>query len=987
MVEQRTGRVNVDPATYKHSSRCQDSLIPFLRWLLKRHSKLGGVTEIRAMADRPVRMIWSGYYDATHVKELVAQLMPIARNKIPWDGAPVIGEANFYFTMQPVKAAVLARSAYELTRSKVTTNDQEIIAYTLFAVDVDPVRPSGICATSEEKREAKKTIEAVAAWFAERDIDCFFADSGNGFHLLIPTITYTDVAQASANAHTLLQLLDKEFSNDKATVDTTIYNPGRILKLYGTLAMKGSSLPDRPHRYAKVWMKDIPEDVDLFGLLDEELTAFREASATVKPATVTKSAAATPTKEGSKSAPREWSGNGWDAETSIKVITGILDRAKLPYRTKEKKGDHFFEFENCPHHKDPDEHTHECCVIVRANGSYAAKCQHDAEASWKEHFKPVIGWDKHVGDVLEALGITQRPLLYHETANGIAKRKPTEEEAWAPLTNFTARIIGEVAEDDGAEVRRIFEIEARLHGREKRFCVTGEDFTAMNWPITNLGGEAYVYPGQGNKDHARTAIQILSGTIPAKTVYTHVGWRKHGDQHVYLHAGGAIGPNGAVEDVRVELRAPFTRYHLPEPASDADLARAVRASMRLLDLAPDEITVPLFGGIWRAAAGGTDFSLHLVGPTGVFKSALAALIQQHWGAQLDARHLPANWSSTSNTNEALAFIAKDAVLTVDDFSPTGSKYEIDKLHRDADRLLRGQGNQSGRGRMRADTTLRPARPPRGLIVSTGEDIPRGQSLRARILVVNLANGDVDKGRLTKRQKDADSGLYAMALWGFVRWLAQHHDRLRQEWLPEGLPMWREWASSSEQHARTPPLVADLYFGIRMFAVFAKAIGVFDATQRDELFDRGWEALGKAANRQAALQAGGEPAQRFLTLLAAALGSGKAHVANTMGDKPGEAKAWGWWKQGDNWQPRGDRIGWVDGKDLYLEPEAAFSAAQEMAKNSEPLVVTSQILRRRLLEKGILVSTDKKRERLTVRRTLAGKERKVLHLKADALDKA
>ena len=39
--------------------------------------------------------------------------------------------------------------------------------------------------------------------------------------------------------------------------------------------------------------------------------------------------------------------------------------------------------------------------------------------------------------------------------------------------------------------------------------------------------------------------------------------------------------------------------------------------------------------------------------------------------------------------------------------------------------------------MRADGSLRAVRAPRGLIVSTGEDVPRGQSLRARLLVPDI----------------------------------------------------------------------------------------------------------------------------------------------------------------------------------------------------------------------------------------------------------
>src|SRR5206468_12743200 len=122
--------------------------------------------------------------------------------------------------------------------------------------------------------------------------------------------------------------------------------------------------------------------------------------------------------------------------------------------------------------------------------------------------------------------------------------------------------------------------------------------------------------------------------------------------------------------------------------------------------------------------GHADFNIHIAGPTGVGKTEVAALVQQHFGAGMDARNLPGSWSSTGNALEELAFQAKDVLLVVDDFIPTGSMADVQRAHRDADRVLRAQGNRSGRQRMRADGSLRAVRPPRGLIVSTGEDVPR-----------------------------------------------------------------------------------------------------------------------------------------------------------------------------------------------------------------------------------------------------------------------
>jgi hypothetical protein len=202
---------------------------------------------------------------------------------------------------------------------------------------------------------------------------------------------------------------------------------------------------------------------------------------------------------------------------------------------------------------------------------------------------------------------------------------------------------------------------------------------------------------------------------------------------------------------------------LPAPPDGEELGTAVRAGLGLLDVAPDTVTVPLLAAVFRAVLGGCDFSIHLSGPSGAGKSELTALVQSFFGASFDARHLPGSWSSTANALEGLAFAAKDAVVVVDDFAPTGGMNDADRTHRDADRLFRAQGNRSGRLRMRQDGTLRAAKPPRGLIVSSGEDLPRGQSLRARVLVVDVGPGDVDWRRLTHYQADAREGRYAAVL--------------------------------------------------------------------------------------------------------------------------------------------------------------------------------------------------------------------------------
>ena len=117
-----------------------------------------------------------------------------------------------------------------------------------------------------------------------------------------------------------------------------------------------------------------------------------------------------------------------------------------------------------------------------------------------------------------------------------------------------------------------------------------------------------IHPG-ASKNRLLAAIQLLSQNISAEKVYTHVGWLIHGGEYIYLHADGAIGKDGVVPGVRVDLPEQLTCYKLPPPPEGATLRDAVHASLRVLDVAPDTATIPLSAGIYRSVVGATDFGL------------------------------------------------------------------------------------------------------------------------------------------------------------------------------------------------------------------------------------------------------------------------------------------------------------------------------------------------------------------------------------------
>jgi len=563
------------------------------------------------------------------------------------------------------------------------------------------------------------------------------------------------------------------------------------------------------------------------------------------------------------------------------------------------------------------------------------------------------------------------------------------------LANFTARIVSDAIYDDGVEAKHIFEIEAHLRGRKHTFSVAAAQFASLNWVPSNLGAGAYVEAGIQVKDRVRVAIQRLSEDIAERHVYAHTGWRKIDGAWAYLHAGGAIGEHGVIENIEVSLHGRLAHYLLPEPPAEDALTGAVRGSLSLLDLAPGRLMFPVLATIYRAPLGASDFTTFLSGLTGTLKSELAALAQAHWGASWHGKNLPGNWTSTANNLESTAFLAKDALFVIDDFNPRGTTAQVAAWHEKADHVLRAQGNNSGRGRCNPDGTPRPEKAPRGTMLSTGEEVPAGHSLRARLFVTGVAKGEVNLDKLTELQKLAADGVFAAAMAGYVQWLAGRHDEVLDRYAREVKTLRADTATATA-HLRTSDTVRALIASLRIFLDFAHESGSITLIEKADLEARGTIAFTSIAEDQDEMQAASDPVLRFFELLRSALLSGKAHAASVSQSAPDEPELWGW-RQPDaksafSWQPQGDRIGWLEGEDLYLEPPAAYALVEKLASaEGQSLGLGKATLEKRLYERGYLASVEKvtnakghEKTRLKVRRRIGlGEDRSrqwVLHVK-------
>ena len=580
---------------------------------------------------------------------------------------------------------------------------------------------------------------------------------------------------------------------------------------------------------------------------------------------------------------------------------------------------------------------------------------------------------------------------YQMDDDGIYWTKATGEgPVTVQLTNFAAEIVGEIERDDGAERTRTFELEAHHRGRKRRFHVGAAEFAGMSWVPRELGATAAVYPGYSVKDHARFAIQAMSDAPDHRTIYAHTGWIEVDGKPVYLHGGGAVGADGVVDGIETDLGAVGLDRCQLEVAADLDALRmALRASLAFLDLGPRRITMPLYAAIWRSVLAPADFSMFVVGPTGTFKSQTAGLAQQHFGAGFDANHLPGSWMSTANALEAVAFGGKDMLTVIDDYAPSGTRQDVAKLDSQARRVLRAQGNNAGRQRMRPDGTLRPPKPPRGLILNTGEDLPTGQSILARSCIVEVRQGDIAPAKLTQCQLDAAAGLYAVAMGGWLQWLARDLNGARARFAKKRDEE-RASIRTGAGHARTPWLLGDLMAAFDLFLSFAEDVGTTDTAMAEWLRAEARKTLMQIGRDQGAHQKAEEPGPRFLAMIRGALAAGRAHLGDAArpAGPPAAPEQFGWRSTSDEqgskvWRAGGDLIGWADGHLVHLQPEAAYRAAEQFAGGSgQSLAIGMRALWSRLKDSGLLAQSDVGRN--TLKKRIGGRQENTIAIAVSVL---
>lgn len=179
----------------------------------------------------------AGYYQSSNFDQLVDDISRFDGNA-----------AGIYYALNHVQEGCLTRAENSLcpASTALSCKTADILRRRLLLVDIDPVRAPDCSASKTEKRHAQQLAQQVhrelrlAGWPKPVVID-----SGNGYHLLYRIDLPVNDDGLIRNC---LLALAGRYNRDEVKIDTSVHDAVRLAKLPGTMACKGLSSPERPHR-------------------------------------------------------------------------------------------------------------------------------------------------------------------------------------------------------------------------------------------------------------------------------------------------------------------------------------------------------------------------------------------------------------------------------------------------------------------------------------------------------------------------------------------------------------------------------------------------------------------------------------------------------------------------------------------------------------------------------------------------------------------
>ncbi len=339
----------------------------------------GDVHEVRIpksrRGPRGLRGRVSGYFDQEAA--FIAAIQHVTGD----DGAGV------YVTLNPVDPALLARADNRLQNwAEVMTRDANIPRLRHLLLDLDPVYEKGISATDAERDEALALRDAVLAYLREEEgwpEPVAVTESGNG-GALVYAIDLPNDEECKQLLKDVLTSLGAMFNSAHATVDTSTFNPSRLIKIVGTIAAKGDHVSERPWRLATGTFNSSTSQVSrdqLARLVAAAVESIPDHEPDDQPA------------GGGHEVTRRWS------------VRDLLDRKGIGYTERVRQYGTVLQLDRC---LTSAEHDDGACVVEFPSGAAAYRCLHNrcADKHW-EHVRELLGLRPRMDGHVSNLGSTE----------------------------------------------------------------------------------------------------------------------------------------------------------------------------------------------------------------------------------------------------------------------------------------------------------------------------------------------------------------------------------------------------------------------------------------------------------------------------------------------------------------------------------------------------------------------------------------------------
>lgn len=283
---------------------------------------------------------------------------------------------QIYFTLNCIEDSCYGREQCEkvIWKPKNTTTDNDIKGRYWIMIDLDPKRPAGTSSSNDEYEKAHmKAVEVYRYLMDMGFYEPVVCSSGNGWHLLLPCKIGIST-ETNEVVNKFLKVLSMLFSDESIDIDVKVGNPARICKLYGTMAKKGTNIPERPHRMARIVKTPTeikPNNIEYFKKVAEFFPEKEQPSVN----------------------------NNWKPQDSNFDLDEFIAKHNIPVTRKVEVADGTrYYLEHClfnPEHKGKD-----AILFKHNNGAVAYYCYHNScqDNDWRkvrEMYEPDAYQRKH----------------------------------------------------------------------------------------------------------------------------------------------------------------------------------------------------------------------------------------------------------------------------------------------------------------------------------------------------------------------------------------------------------------------------------------------------------------------------------------------------------------------------------------------------------------------------------------------------------------